>query len=77
MVTAVVTWDEARERDDVRGQSRSGFRHDLALDLAALGTVAEVSVTVLTGPIPYAVNTGDAPDSVTPTSGVATVAARR
>ena len=72
MVTAVATWDEAREVTIFAVNRDLAASHELRLDLASLGVVAAVEATVLTGDDPYAVNTADAPDSVAPAPGVAT-----
>lgn len=53
--------------------------HELVVDLGGFagastgGRVATAEVTLLAGPDPYAVNTADAPDAVSPAPGTATV----
>jgi len=72
-VDAVVTWDGAKAVTVFGVNLDADSPHTLTLDLGELGAVASAEVTLLTDPDPYAVNTADAPDRVTPASGQALV----
>jgi alpha-N-arabinofuranosidase len=71
LVSSVVTWDESKQVTVFAVNRDASSAHELRLDLAALGKVASVESTTLTGDDPYAVNTADAPDTVSPRPGAA------
>ena len=68
-ISAVTTWDGANEVTIFAVNRDANASHELRVDLAALGTVASLEVTVLTGDDPLATNTADDPDRVTTASG--------
>ena len=72
-VNAVATWDGEGAVTIFATNRDLASAHDVSVDLSAFGAIGDVSVTVLTDPDPFAVNTAEAPNRVTPASGSAHV----
>lgn len=68
-VSAVATWDEAREVTLFAVNRSTDTAAVVRTDVADLGEVASVEVTLLADEDPYATNTADAPERVTPRPG--------